>query len=133
MERSDKNKYVLGYWDLRGIVAPIKYMMEYIGLEYEDRYHFYGEAPDFNKDSWLKVKNQLGLDFPNLPYLFDGDDFKLTESQAIYRYLCNKHKPELLGKTVRDKAYVDMVMGVTVDMRTTSYDMIYDTGDKKAM
>ncbi len=26
-----------------------------------------------------------------------------------------------------------MVMGVTVDMRTTSYDMIYDTGDKKAM
>ena len=133
MEKSDiKNKYVLGYWDLRGIVAPIKYMMEFIGLDYEDRYHFYGEAPDFNKDSWLKVKHDLGLDFPNLPYLYDGD-FKLTESQAIYRYLCNKHRPELLGKTVRDKAYVDMVMGVTVDMRTTSYDMIYDSGDKKAM
>ena len=122
----------MGYWDIRGLATPIKCMMEYLGLKYEDRYHFYGEAPDFNKDSWLLYKDKLGLDFPNLPYLYDGD-FKLSESHAIYRYLCNKHRPELLGKNIHDKAYVDMVMAFTADLRIASFDMIYDTGDKKAM
>ena len=128
----DNQKIIIGYWDLRGIVAPIKYLLEYLKVDYEDKYHFYGEAPTFNKDSWLLVKDHLGFDFPNLPYLIQGD-FKLTESQAIYRYICRKYGPELLGKTIADKAIVDMVMSVTVDLRTTSYEMIYDTGDRKAM
>ena len=42
------------------------------------------------KDSWFnEKKNNLGLDFPNLPYLLDGD-VKLTQSVAIMRYLGRK-------------------------------------------
>jgi glutathione S-transferase len=41
----------------------------------------------------------LGLDFPNLPYLIKGD-FKLTESIAIAKYIAKiSDKKNLLGKT----------------------------------
>jgi glutathione S-transferase len=36
------------------------------------------------------------MDFPNLPYLID-EDYKLTESMAIMKYIAAKWKPELLG------------------------------------
>jgi glutathione S-transferase len=40
----------------------------------------------------------LGLIFPNLPYVIDGD-FKLTESKAIHLYIIKKSgKTDLLGK-----------------------------------
>ena len=102
----------MGYWDIRGLVAPIKYLLEHVGVEYEDKRYFYGDVPPFSKDAWFSVKHTVGLDFPNLPYLIDGD-YNLTESHAIYRYICNKYRPDLLGKTPQDKGVVDMVMGVT--------------------
>ena len=54
------------------------------------------EAPDFSNHEWTDVKNNLGLDFPNLPYFIDGD-IKITESLAIHRYIANKYKSELNG------------------------------------
>ena len=125
-------KLVLGYWDIRGLAQPIRYLLAHVGAEYEDKQYFYGEAPDFNKDSWFSVKQTLGFDFPNLPYLIDGD-LKVTESHAIHRYLCNKYRPELLGKTTEDKAKVDMIMGVSQDIRSASYNMIYETGDREGL
>ena len=42
------------------------------------------------QNSWFNEKKyNLGLDFPNLPYLIDGD-VKLTQSLAIMRYLGRK-------------------------------------------
>jgi len=41
-------------------------------VEYEQ-----GDAPDFSKEVWFSIKPTLGFDFPNLPYLTDGD-YKLT-------------------------------------------------------
>lgn len=55
------------------------------------------------------------MDFPNLPYLIDGD-FKLTESAAINRYIIlQSGHTELLGKTVKDRARVDNLIGVLKD------------------
>ena len=45
----------------------------------------------------MKVKFDKGLDFPNLPYIIDGE-FKLCESMAIYMYLAHKYSKSLLGK-----------------------------------
>ncbi|NWZ41211.1 GSTM2 transferase, partial [Brachypodius atriceps] len=39
---------------------------------------------------WTNEKEKLGLDFPNLPYLIDGP-VKLTQSNAILRYIARKH------------------------------------------
>ena len=45
-----------------------------------------------SREKWFEEdKKNLGLDFPNLPYLIDGD-FKLTESGAIAEYVINKSK-----------------------------------------
>ena len=46
------------------------------------------------------MKFKLGLDFPNLPYLIDGN-IKVTQSNAILRYLGRKFG--LDGKTEADK------------------------------
>lgn len=63
----------LGYWKLRGLASPIKYLLAYREVEYTDKLYNIGPAPDFDRSEWLNEKETLGLDFPNLPYLLDGD------------------------------------------------------------
>jgi len=33
---SPKPKLTIGYWKIRGLVAPVKYILEYLGVPYED-------------------------------------------------------------------------------------------------
>ncbi|GAV06454.1 hypothetical protein RvY_16444-1 [Ramazzottius varieornatus] len=40
--------------------------------------------------SWFTEKNSLGLPFPNLPYMIDGNT-KWTQLRAILRHLARKH------------------------------------------
>jgi len=79
------------------------------------------------------VKHSLGLDFPNLPYMLDGD-VKITESTAIMRYLANQYGPkDFSGKDENDKALVDMIFGVVSDIKSASTRHMYATGDKQAI
>lgn len=102
-------KMTLGYWGIRGRGQIPRLLAAYTGVELED--HKY---TDFNK--WFgEDKQNLGLDFPNLPYLIDGD-FKLTETAAINRYIIlQSGHSELLGKTAKDRARVDNLLGVLND------------------
>lgn len=59
----------------------------------------------------------MGFDFPNLPYLIDGD-FKITETKAITQYIINRSdKKELLGKNIKDQAIIEEIIGVALDAR----------------
>ena len=59
---STNNMPILAYWDIRGLAAPIRLMLEYLGKPYENRLMI------MPKPDWLEYKTSLGFDFPNLPY-----------------------------------------------------------------
>jgi glutathione S-transferase len=65
-------------------------------VDFEDKQYAVGPGPEFDRSQWTDVKPTLGLDYPNLPYLID-EEFKLTESMAIMKYIAAKWRPELLG------------------------------------
>ncbi|KAF4021514.1 hypothetical protein G4228_013706 [Cervus hanglu yarkandensis] len=81
---------ILGYWDIRGLAHAIRLLLEYTDSNYEEKKYTMGDAPDYDRSQWLNEKFKLGLDFPNLPYLIDGAH-KLTQSNAILRYIARKH------------------------------------------
>ena len=101
----------LGYWGIRGRGQVPRLLLSYTGLEWEN-VAYTDPAQWFGND-----KLNLGFDFPNLPYLIDGD-LKLSESDAIERYVIEKSgKKELLGKNAHDAAKVNEVVGVFGDVR----------------
>ncbi|KAB7496613.1 Glutathione S-transferase Mu 5 [Armadillidium nasatum] len=120
---------ILGYWNVRGLVQYIKFLLEYTGEEYVDKLYEFGPAPDYDRSQWLKEKFELGLEIPNvsllkyyflvqlkfqLPYYIDGD-VKLTQSVAILRHIARKHN--LLAKTDADILKADMLEYEAVDLR----------------
>ena len=56
----------------------------FVEADYEEVVYECGDAPEFDRSCWLDVKFTLGLEFPNLPYLIDGD-VKLTQTIAIHQ------------------------------------------------
>ena len=59
-------------------------------------------------ECWTSVKNTLGLDFPSIPYMIDGDT-RLTDPYAIMLYLATAYCPETLGETPEEKGQIDMI------------------------
>lgn len=125
-------KVTLGYWKIRGLASPIRYLLEHCKVPYEQDLYEQGEAPEFSRNAWLDKKFTLQLDFPNLPYLIDGN-LRFTESQGIMRYICNKWNPDLLGKTNADKAHVDMLTGVIKDIYFPAIMHCYGDGNKEKL
>ena len=83
------------------------------------------------------MKFKLGLDFPNLPYLIDGN-IKVTQSNAILRYLGRKFG--LDGKTEADKVSKfilfflnDSSLNPTVAVTSSSYNWIQKEVNKMKM
>ena len=54
------------------MASPIRMLLEYVGVEYNNLMYVTGPAPDYDKSGWFSIKYNLGLDFPNLPYWIDG-------------------------------------------------------------
>ena len=86
----DSSKIQLGYWKIRGLAQQIRYELVYLDVPFEDVMYELGDGPDFDNSCWASVKPTLGMDFPNLPYMIDGD-FKLTETPAIMKYIAQKY------------------------------------------
>ena len=104
---------ILGYWNIRAFDRGNvnRYIMAYAGVDYEEkRYDF-----DNNKAEWSEGdKMSLGLDYPNLPYIIDGD-FNLTESAAVTMYICDKWAPALMGSNHAERARVIQLQCVLKD------------------
>lgn len=107
-------KLTLGYWSAPGKAQATRYVLELAGLEYND-VRYTNPADWFGRD-----KLALGLEFPNLPYIIDGD-VKLTESEALFEYAANKTgQTELLGKE-GDRYTVILLRNLISDLGTRLY------------
>ena len=115
-------KVVLGYWAIRGLGQPIRLLLEYSGTPYEEKlYHAVWKecgatkVKKIDREEWFGVKYELGLDFPNLPWLKDGD-LKLTQTGAILTYLAEK--VGMNGKSAEERAKIAMLYGLSQDVRS---------------
>ncbi|XP_054158818.1 uncharacterized protein LOC128957124 [Oppia nitens] len=117
---------VLGYWDIRGLAEPIRYLLRYAGVEFTDkRYQF--------KDSHVwkdEDKHRLGLDFPNLPYWLDGE-VKLSQSWAILKYLARKY--DLVATDDPLRAQQELVEHQLEDLRTDFFGTVVMADDPLAV
>ena len=102
---------------------PTRYLLEYSNVDYCEKQY----VPDSGE--WLTTKSSMDLDFPNLPYLIDGD-FKLTETIAIQMYIAQKWKPELLGSTPQEHAKIYSIYLMVHDIFLATIKSIMKLDDK---
>lgn len=117
----------LAYWDIRGLAEPLRYILKYVGEEFEDIRYKVGDAPEYNRDDWFNVKFTLGLPFPNLPYYID-DEVQITNTNAIFKYLGRKYK--LDGDTAKEKVDCDVGLEVVMDLRNGFVGICYSNAEK---
>jgi len=84
---------ILGYWPIRGRCGAIRNLLAYLNIPYKAKLYY-------DMDEWFeKDKKDLKLDFPNIPYIIDGNK-KITESQAILHYIPLKAgRKDLIGSS----------------------------------
>ncbi|XP_075772129.1 glutathione S-transferase 2-like isoform X1 [Pelodiscus sinensis] len=104
-----------GCLSMHQLAHAIRLLLEHAGAPYEDKqYTPSGDGPDYDISQWTNEKEKLGLDFPNLPYLIDGPT-RLTQSNAILRYLARKHR--LAGESEEEMQRADMLENQVMDFR----------------
>ncbi|XP_059122061.1 glutathione S-transferase Mu 1-like isoform X1 [Peromyscus eremicus] len=103
-------------------------LLEYTDSSYEEKKYTMGDAPDYEQSQWLSDKFKLGLDFPNLPYLIDGSH-KITQSNAILRYIARKHN--LCGETEEERIRADIVENQVMDNRMQLIRLCYNPDFEK--
>ena len=108
-------------------------MFYYCGVDFTDTtYEISGEDPNWDLSNWTDVKFTLGFEYPNLPYLKDGDT-KLTEAVAIMQYIARKWNPSLLGTNAAEFAKATMMWAQLHELKIASYVHCYTTGDPEAI
>jgi len=112
----------LGYWAIRGLAQPIRYLLVYTKTEFVDERYQCGPPPNFDRSSWIDVKSTLPLTFPNLPYYFD-EEVSLTQSHTILRHIARKNK--LLGDSPAAMARIDNYLDELKDIGNEIGGMCY--------
>jgi glutathione S-transferase len=118
------SKPKLGYWDIRAICEPIRFLLNYLEIDFEDYRIPLGEG-ESAMVPWTSQKYSHGLDLPNLPFYIDGD-VKLTQSLAILQYIGEKYN--LCGDNLEEKATACMVAQALNDLRWQSW-LAYNAND----
>ncbi|VUZ50764.1 unnamed protein product, partial [Hymenolepis diminuta] len=115
--------HILAYWDFRGRAEPIRLLLRYLGVDFEEKLYRFGPAPEYDREEWFDEKFKLSLDFPNLPYYIDGD-FKLTQSSAILEYIADKHG--MVPNCKKQRAILHMLLNASLDLRMNFARLCYN-------
>lgn len=106
------SRIVIGYYNLRGKAQVPRLLLEYLKVDYEDKL--------FSLVEWQKYTQEEAQDFafPVLPFLREGH-FVCTDSVPMCTYIINRFgNPELLGRTPRDRAIIEMYFWTIPYMET---------------
>lgn len=127
------NNLTIGYWDIRGLAAPLRMMCEYAGTNYENKtYEVSGEPDQWDRSAWLDVKPALQVKNPmmNLPYILDGDN-TIVQTNACFLYLGRKF--HLNGKNENDLCKVEQILCQVMDLRNEAIKIFYGAKDDKTI
>nr|ABL09304.1 allergen Aca s 8 [Acarus siro] len=111
------SKPILGYYNVRGYAQPIRNLLAYAGVDFIDK-RYPMDPVQLASPEWQAEKHTFGFDFPNTPYLIDGD-VKLTQSLAILRYLARKYGLE--GATETEKNRIALLEQQINDLQTSFF------------
>ena len=83
-------------------------------------------------EEWGADKSTLPMDFPNLPYIFDGNHSQ-SETIAIMEYLASKYCPAMMGKTAEEKGKLAQLRNIITEASNETRMLFYTSGDKAAI
>ena len=107
-------------------------MLAYCGVDYEEKLYGSGHGPQFDNSDWLAAKDNLGLEYPNLPYMIDGET-KFTETMAILKYVARKWRPALCGINAAEMAKIEMLSHHVNTLKMNVTIACYSVGDREAI
>ncbi|XP_007435220.1 glutathione S-transferase-like isoform X2 [Python bivittatus] len=96
----------LHYFNGRGRMETIKWLLAAAGVEFEEQYIE-------SKEDLQKLKNDGWLLFQQVP-MVEIDGMKLVQTRAILNYIAAKYN--LYGKDLKERALIDMYCEGTVDL-----------------
>eukprot|EP01084_Bolivina_argentea_P041357 76297_1 len=119
---ADDDELTLAYWNIRGLCDFLRLMLYYKNIKFNNKVYV-------GQDDWQKDKYNIGLDFPNIPYLIDKkNDVMMTESYAIGKYLAKKYK---IGYSANENFKELEIEGVIHDILITFFRLCYNTDFEK--
>uniref|UniRef100_A0A287DCF3 glutathione transferase n=1 Tax=Ictidomys tridecemlineatus TaxID=43179 RepID=A0A287DCF3_ICTTR len=91
-------KPILHYFDGRGRMEPIRWLLAATGEEFEEKFMK-------TREDLEKLRNDGSLMFQQVP-MVEIDGMKLVQTKAILNYIAAKHN--LYGKDIKERALIDM-------------------------
>lgn len=99
-------KPVLHYFDGRGRMEHIRWLLAAAGVEFEEQFLK-------TRDDLARLRNDGSLMFQQVP-MVEIDGMKLVQTRAILNYIASKYN--LYGKDVKERAIIDMYTEGVADL-----------------
>lgn len=134
-EETTEPRFILGYWSIRGLAAPIRAMLSAAQVGHavamydltEDEGSGWEMVTYAADKKWLREEFDS---FVNLPFLVDTKhDLVVAQTNAIYQYLARELKME--GKDVVEQAKVDEMLCECMDLRDKMVGFCYGSDGTK--
>ena len=118
-----ENKPVFAYWPIRGANRGNvnRYCFAWGGVDFEDK--------RYNREQWAEDKANLGMDFPNIPYVKNGD-FYITESKCVTPYICDKFAPDLIGDNPEERARILQIQEQLVETGGKWFPQVFSSDER---
>ncbi|XP_064268235.1 glutathione S-transferase-like isoform X1 [Passer domesticus] len=111
----------LHYFNGRGRMEPIRWLLAAAGVEFEESYLE-------KKEDLTKLQKDGSLLFQQVP-MVEIDGMKLVQTRAIANYIATKYN--LYGKDVKERALIDMYVEGMFDLNELLMMYVIQPADKK--